>query len=188
MITDRISVLELAAQENPQGVVVEVGVAGGHFTKQILATWPTCSKLYAVDCWGAFEGNPVSDEEQEQRFRQVTRDLSGHRNVTIVRQYSHLAAATMPNESVDFIYIDADHSYEAALLDLQSWFPKLKKGAIMAGHDYYNGTRIGVKSAVDEFGIKHGLDVRATTAVNSRKSAIYGPGWEGPSFWFRKTK
>jgi predicted O-methyltransferase YrrM len=186
MISDRISVLELAAQENLQGVVVEVGVAGGHFTKQILATWPTCSRLYAVDCWGAFDGNHLSDNQQEQRFLEVTRDLSRHKNVTIVRQYSHAAAATMPDESVDFIYIDADHSYAAALLDLKSWFPKLKKRGIMAGHDYYNGSGIGVKSAVDEFCAENNLDVRATTAVNSRESAIYGPSWEGPSFWFRR--
>jgi len=184
MISDRISVLELAAQENPQGVVVEVGVAGGHFTKQILATWPTCSKLYAIDCWSAFEGNHLSGTQQEQRFHQVTRDFSGYKNVTIIRQYSHVAAEAVPNWSIDFIYIDADHSHAAALRDLKSWFPKLKKRGIMAGHDYYNGC--GVKSAVDEFGVKNKLDVQATTAENSRASAVYGPGWEGPSFWFRK--
>jgi predicted O-methyltransferase YrrM len=184
MITDRISVLEMAAAENPRGVAVEVGVAGGHFTKQILATWPTCSRLYAVDCWGAFEGNHLSNDQQEQRFQEVTRDFSKHKNVTIVRKYSHVAAADIPNGSVDFIYIDADHSHAAALRDLQSWFPKLKKKGIMAGHDYYNGC--GVKSAVDEFGAKNRLAVHSTTAEYSRKSAVYGPGWEGPSFYFRK--
>lgn len=184
MISDRISVLELAAKEKPRGVVVEIGVAGGHFTKQILATWPTCAKLFAVDCWGPFEGNHITDSEQEQRFKQVVETFAAHSNVTIVRQYSHAAAAAMPNESVDFIYLDADHSHSAAMSDLQSWFPKLKKRGIMAGHDYYNGC--GVKSAVDEFAAKNRLNVCVTTAENSRASAVYGPGWEGPSFWFRK--
>lgn len=184
MIPDRISVLELAAKENPQGVVVEVGVAGGHFTEQILATWPTCSRLFAVDCWGPFEGNHITDSDQEQRFKDVTKKFSSHKNVTIVREYSHLAAAAVPNESVNFIYIDADHSHAAALLDLQSWFPKLKRRGIMAGHDYYNGC--GVKTAVDEFCTKNGIHIRATTAEYSRASAVYGPGWEGPSFWFRR--
>jgi len=183
MITDRISILELASQAAPRGVVVEVGVAGAHFTKQILATWPTCSRLYAVDCWGPFDGNHITDDDQEQRFQQVTKDLAGFENVTIVRKYSHIAAADVADESIDFIYIDADHSYAAVLLDLQSWFPKLKQRGIMAGHDY--GTE-SVKSAVDDFGVKNKLDVRATTAENSRASAIYGPGWEGLSFWFRK--
>lgn len=184
MISDRISVLELAAKEKPRGVVVEIGAAGGHFTKQILATWPTCSRLFAVDCWGPFKGNHITNSEQEQRFKQVSETFAPHNNVTIVRQYSHVAAAAMPNESVDFIYLDADHSHAAALLDLKSWFPKLKKRGIMAGHDYYNGC--GVKTAVDAFGVENSLDIRATTAEHSRESAVYGPGWEGPSFWFRK--
>lgn len=184
MISDRISVLELAAAENPRGIVVEVGVAGGHFTEQILATWPRCSKLFAVDCWGAFEGNHITDDEQEQRFRDVSTKFASRKNMKIVRQYSHVAAATHSNSSIDFIYIDADHSHAAALLDLKSWFPKLKRKGIMAGHDYYNGC--GVKSAVDEFGAENRLDIRTTTAEHSRISAVYGPGWEGPSFWFRR--
>lgn len=184
MISDRISLLELAAKENPLGVAAEIGVAGGHFTKQILTTWPTCSRLYAIDCWGPFDGNHLTVDDQEQRFRQVTKDFSHHSNVTIVREFSHVAAASMLDESIDFIYLDADHSHAAVLLDLQTWLPKLKKRGIMAGHDYYDGC--GAKSAVDEFCTKNGIDVRATTAENSRPSAVYGPGWEGPSFWFRK--
>jgi predicted O-methyltransferase YrrM len=184
MISDRISLLEMAAKENPLGVVAEIGVAGGHFTKQILATWPTCSRLFVIDCWGPFDGNHLTIDDQEQRFRQVTKDFSDHSNVTIVRQYSHLTAASMPDESIDFIYLDADHSYAAALLDLQSWLPKLKKQGIMAGHDYYAGC--GVKPAVDEFCARNGIEVHATTAEYSRESAVYGAGWEGQSFWFRK--
>jgi predicted O-methyltransferase YrrM len=183
-ISDRISVLELAARENPRGVIAEIGVAGGHFTEQILATWPRCSELFAIDCWGPFDGNHITDDEQEQRFKQVTAKFAPRKNVTIIRQYSHLAAENMPDESIDFIYIDADHSHAAALLDLQSWFPKLKKKGIMAGHDYYNGC--GVKSAVDEYCASNKLKAQATTAEYSRKGAVYGPGWEGPSFWFRK--
>ena len=185
MISDRISLLELAATKNPHGVIVEVGVASGCFTEQILATWPTCSRLFAVDCWGAFDGNHITDEDQEQRFKQVVEKFASHSNVTIVRKYSREAAVDMPNESVDFIYIDADHSHAAALLDLQSWLPKLRRGGIMAGHDYYDGC--GVKSAVAEFCAENGIDVRATTAEYSRESAVYGPGWEGPSFWFRRS-
>lgn len=184
MISDRISVLEQAAKENPRGVVVEIGVAGGHFTEQILMTWPTCSKLFAIDCWGPFEGNHLTDDEQEQRFKDVSAKFARYKNVTIIRQYSHLAAATVPNASVDLIYIDGDHSHAAALLDLQSWYPKLKRNGIMAGHDYYDGC--GVKSAVDEFAAKNKLKVLATKAEYSRPSAVHGPGWEGPSFWLRK--
>lgn len=182
-ISDRISVLELAAAENPYGTVAEIGVAGGHFSKQILATWPTCSKLYAIDCWGPFDGNHITNDEQEQRYQDVVKDFARYENVVVVRQYSHLAAERFPDESFDFIYIDADHSYKAVLLDLQSWIPKMKKNGIVAGHDYGMPS---VKSAVDEFCAENNFDLRVTTSEHSRESAIYGPGWEGPSFFFRR--
>jgi len=182
MISDRISILERAAKENPRGVVVEIGTCGGHFTEQILAIWPTCS-LITIDCWAPYDSVPIFTRDvQEARFKNTSAKFAGNSNVTIVRNYSHLAAKTVPEASVDFIYIDGDHSRAAVLLDLQSWFSKLKKGGIMAGHDYYGD----VKAVVDEFGAANGLDVRATTAENSRASAVYGPGWEGPSFWFRR--
>jgi len=183
-VSDRISLIELAAKENPRGTVVEIGVAGGHFTEQILATWPHCPKLFAIDCWGPFEGNHITDDEQEQRFKEVSAKFANHKNVQIVRQYSHVAAESVPDSSVHFIYIDGDHSHDAAALDLRAWFPKLRRKGIIAGHDYYDGC--GVKSAVDEFAAEKRITVNATTAEYSRASAVYGPGWEGPSFWFRR--
>lgn len=183
MISDRISLLELAARENPRGVVVEIGTCGGHFTEQILVTWPTCSRLITVDCWAPYASVPAfTADVQEQRFQNTTAKFAEQSNVEIVRQYSHVAAEAVPDASVDFVYIDGDHDRAAVLLDLQSWFPKLKRGAIMAGHDYYGD----LKLAVEQFCAENGLDVLATTAEYSRPGAVYGPGWEGPSFWFRK--
>ena len=56
----------------------------------------------------------------------------------------------------DFIYIDADHRYESTKADLTNWFPKLRKGGVIAGHDYVNkicrnGDTFGVIQAVSEF-------------------------------------
>lgn len=183
MISDRISVLELAIAENPRGVVVEIGTGGGHFTEQILAVWPTCSKLITVDPWEPYDSVPAfTASVQEERFKNTTEKFAGNSNVTIVRKRSMAAALDVPDKSVDFIYVDGDHTRAAVLIDLQSWLPKLKRRGIMAGHDYYGD----VKTAVDEFCAIKGLNVNATPAENSRASAVYGPGWEGPSFWFRK--
>ena len=48
------------------------------------------------------------------------------------------------------IFLDADHSYEAATLDIEAWLPKVKKNGILAGHDYINHLYPGVKRAVDD--------------------------------------
>lgn len=54
------------------------------------------------------------------------------------------------NESVDFIYIDGDHSYEGVRADINNYTKKLKKGnSFIGGHDYIDAWP-GVVSAVDE--------------------------------------
>lgn len=59
-------------------------------------------------------------------------------------------AGRFPDESFDFIFIDADHEYESVLADLEAWFPKLKPGGIIGGHDWSNEFP-GVERAVREF-------------------------------------
>ena len=63
---------------------------------------------------------------------------------------SEEACKNFENDYLDFIFIDGDHSYEMVKKDINYWLPKLKKGKIIAGHDYYNDDYTGVKKAVDE--------------------------------------
>jgi predicted O-methyltransferase YrrM len=53
------------------------------------------------------------------------------------------------DRSLDFVFIDGSHEYEDVKEDIYHWYPKVKKGGIIAGHDYT--TYAGVKEAVDEF-------------------------------------
>jgi predicted O-methyltransferase YrrM len=50
--------------------------------------------------------------------------------------WSVRVAESIKNEYFDFIYIDANHGYDDAYTDLKAWYPKLKKGGFMAGHDW----------------------------------------------------
>ena len=65
-----------------------------------------------------------------------------------VRATSVEAAKLYNDRSLDFIFIDANHSYEFVKADIGAWLPKLKKGGYIGGHDY---DWAGVKKAVDEF-------------------------------------
>jgi hypothetical protein len=63
------------------------------------------------------------------------------------------AAKFVPNDFLDFVFIDADHSYGGVKADFDAWWPKLKDGAWMSGHDYANESDpcgAEVKRAVDE--------------------------------------
>lgn len=73
----------------------------------------------------------------------------------IFRLKSDEAVNQFPNNYFDFIYIDANHSYEGCKNDLELWWPKLKSNGLMAGDDFTNlttkTTSYGVEKAVTEF-------------------------------------
>ena len=88
------------------------------------------------------------------------------------------------DDSLDFVYIDANHAFDAVNRDLRKWFPKLRNGGVFAGHDYFDAwadetleplfrdvreaipagdlTSYGVKSAVDQFSHEVGLRLFVT--------------------------
>lgn len=190
---DRIALLEYCNSKYPNGYVVEIGVASGCFTKQILATYKSLSKLVIIDSWQFQEegyNDPCNLDQatQDERYRQIQADLIGEPRVEIVRAWSNEAVSRFKDNSIDLLYLDANHSYDACKQDLELWFPKIKKGGIFAGHDYCAGDGVGhgVKKAVDEFALLHGLTVGSTQNEFCRPEGLYGAGWEGFSFYFIK--
>jgi hypothetical protein len=94
-----------------------------------------------ADLWPEFAGNLQRADLLER--------------ITVHRRPSVEAAESFEDQSVDFVFIDADHSFEAVSHDLAAWWPKLKPGSLMAGHDYTHSP--SVKAAVDGFVAAHGL-------------------------------
>lgn len=91
-------------------------------------------------------------EDVEPAFIENTRPLAG--SFRYFKSASWDAAEKFEDESIDFIFIDADHVYESVKRDILAFLPKMKKGSIMSGHDY-NWQHPGVLKAVDEiFGDK----------------------------------
>ena len=156
----------------PDGELVgaEIGVFAGELSKRLLSREDIVLNL--VDSWTT---NPVGDyadsedfhanltQEQQDGFYELTKqvvEFAGPR-AKIIRQDSVAAANEFANGALDFVFIDADHSYSGCKADLEAWYPKVKKNGIFSGHDYENTdyTKFGVKKAVDEFADKHGLTV-----------------------------
>ncbi len=164
---------ELGPYLNRHGLVgegAEIGVAEGRFSRQILEHWKG-KKLYMVDAWRHLEGyediSNVSDEEHEAKYLRAKAVASEFGNrAEIIRKPLLEAVDQFADRSLDFVYIDADHAYEAVFRDLRAWFPKLRPGGIFAGHDYLDGIipegRFGVKQAVDEFAHEIGACVYST--------------------------
>jgi hypothetical protein len=73
------------------------------------------------------------------------------------------ASKTVINESLDWVYIDADHSYEGIKSDYNAWYDKVRVGGIISGHDYgLNGDCEGVKQFIDEL-TESGIEMHFTT-------------------------
>ena len=174
---------EIPAILNARGLCgdgAEIGVKCGQFSECILQHWKG-RRLYAVDPWREFSSevyrdiDNVSNAEQEKNFQITRRRLErfGTR-ADMLRMTSEEAARQIPDRSLDFVYLDARHDYASVKEDIGLWYPKLKPGAVFAGHDYFNGvikgTEFGVKRAVDEFAGPRGLRVRATLREPQYKS------------------
>jgi predicted O-methyltransferase YrrM len=72
------------------------------------------------------------------------------KRVRVLHMDTLAAAAHVPDGSLDFVFIDADHSYEAVAADIDAWRSKVKPGGILSGHDYGHRRFPGVAQAVDE--------------------------------------
>ncbi len=68
--------------------------------------------------------------------------------ITPFKITSHQAAELYKDGSLDFVFINGDHSYDIVKKDIELWVPKVKEGGTLAGHDYFNAP--DVKKAVHE--------------------------------------
>lgn len=136
------------------GKAVEVGVAEGNFARMFLAGWP--GEYFMVDMWRHIDGYNDAmngdDAEHDARFQQAVSVATPYADrCKIVVADSVVAASRFELRSLDFAYIDADHSYEGCKRDILAWAPKIKPGGILAGHDYMNSPpQYEVRRAVAE--------------------------------------
>ncbi len=152
------------------GEGVEVGVLRADFSVHILSHWQG-QRLWLVDAWRDHEAYEEGHHAHDQnRFQAHIKMMAFPDRYEILEMFSLDAAATFADESLDFIYLDADHSYEAVRADLAAWYPKLKPGGLIAGDDYgalpvhvvnfgQGDLSFGVKQAVDEFCLAHKKNV-----------------------------
>lgn len=131
---------------NFSGIGVEVGVFKGEFSNQILSTWP--GRLIGIDCYNnGTEFNILWDA-----IRNNMEYVQDSRYQILVCQ-SHVGVNYVPGD-LSFAYLDAGHTFPEVAQDISVWWPKIKNGGILCGHDY-DYKEIGVKTAVDEFLVSH---------------------------------
>ena len=135
----------------------EVGVQRGRNSYVLLNEIPDLL-LYLVDPWSkhpysSYYSDPKWNPKNYMKFKRQTRWRLSGKKVIIIEKFSEDAFNLFPDNFLDFVYIDGDHSYDFAMLDILLWSRKVKVGGIVSGHDYYlpKKTQPKVGNAVDDY-------------------------------------
>jgi hypothetical protein len=125
-----------ANQNGCNNKAVEIGSYSGEGTVVIAKHF---KEVLAVDPWmNGYDINDVASQQCPMKFvfeafQERTKPLG---NVLFSRGKSLDALEFVNTESLDLVYVDGDHRYEAVVADLKGWTPKVRKGGIIAGHDW----------------------------------------------------
>jgi lipopolysaccharide biosynthesis glycosyltransferase len=161
-LESREMLLDYVKEKGLTKKTVEIGVYKGDFSKKIL-NQINPDEHWAIDPWEKQENyqDIVNSKNFNNVYKEAKENLCDRKNCNMVRDYGENYVDNFEDSSLDFVYIDARHDYDSVLKDIKLWYPKVRKGGIIAGHDYLDGeyafeenkhsTVFGVKKAVDEF-------------------------------------
>lgn len=149
----------------PGMVGCEVGVFAGEFAESLVRLQP--KELTLIDCWfsengmlfsGDVDGNNGVSLTQDYLYGLVVSRFANNSSIKIFRGWTWDILPTLADNSLDYVYVDADHTYEGMKRDLKLLQSKLKPDGLLMGHDYEMNFakakihwKFGVQQAVDEF-------------------------------------
>ena len=141
-------------QENyPNGLKgAEIGTYKGLNAESMMDTLDI-NRLYLIDSYSRYEGynDPFIFLKDSTLERACTRLIPWEDRLTWVVKKSDIAVYDIPS-SLDFVYIDGNHDYEYVLGDIELYYPKVRDGGVIGGHDIYlKGVREAVETCFDYY-------------------------------------
>ena len=175
--------LNLATKFREMGFTkgAEIGVADGRFSANLCQRIPEL-KLYCIDPWASYPDNyrGGGQEQQKTNHKKAMEKLKNY-DATLLQSMSVSASYGFENNSLDFVYIDGNHDFDYVMLDLIHWCRKVRKGGVVAGHDYYHFHGSGVIEAVNAYAAGHGITVNVIGEIRKHRNDD-----DNPSFWWVK--
>jgi predicted O-methyltransferase YrrM len=117
----------------------EIGVFRGLYSNDLITRIPDIENLIGVDSWQNYGTYLMSDmrPDMAKAYAEASEIYSRYGSkATMIRGWSTDVAKTIPDGSLDFVFIDANHTYEFVVADIAAWDPKVRKGGIIYGHDF----------------------------------------------------
>lgn len=123
---------------------VEIGVS---WAQNIIGYCEAGLEIYGIDPWRDSEDNIyrkiISIEGKYAKtidhvYKFAVERTKKYPNCKLIRKTSMEALTDFPKRSLDFVYIDGNHGFGYVAMDLMKWVDRIKKGGIIAGHDYFD--------------------------------------------------
>lgn len=163
---------------------VEVGLCTGRYSKILLDNIPNL-QLMGIDPYIDYETSSVRRDQttSNRNLTEARQIFDDYPNFVLVIAKGDDVVQFIGDETLDFVFIDGMHTYEAVKQDIEDWTPKVRIGGIVSGHDYYESKsgKLGVVKAVDEF-------------TQANNYSLQNTGWDKeafrddrqPDWWFVK--
>jgi len=141
----------LAKQMNAR-TFVEVGCKEGRTSGFLLASLPDL-RVIAVDPWSPVPN--AAEDYKDWDYSAIERDfwtnIGENRNRCEMRRMTSLEASLHTGSPADIVFIDAGHDYENALADIRAWWPLVREGGYLCGHDYQHKFPGVMRAVADSF-------------------------------------
>jgi hypothetical protein len=143
--------------QNPEGI--EIGMLEGLTTEYLLRSIPNL-RLHGIDPYKFYkdwDGTRVHGTDAN--YQAMLARTKEYPNFFHYSMTSDEAVDSFPAESMDFVFIDGDHTYHQVRRDMENYYGKVKPGGLFCGHDYtqIRGVNMAVKGFAEKLGktIKH---------------------------------
>jgi len=146
-------------------------------------------QIFAIDPWRSYARykHPKGQKRLDFLYEHAKRELEPFDNVRIVRKTSMEAAKDFEDESLDFVYIDANHEFRYIAEDISEWTKKVRIGGTVSGHDYAQAesrwSPIHVKYVVHAYTQCHHIQnwyITSERGINANRTLV--PSW----FWIKE--
>lgn len=120
---------------------IELGVHRGYYAALVLKKWLGCREYVLVDLWAKqdnyFDGANLDNSIQNEIFSAAIQATDPWKDIiSVCRNFTSFCALNYPDNRFDWVYVDARHDRQGVTEDLLTWWPKVRSGGLMCGHDF----------------------------------------------------